>query len=319
MIIVPKKRIETELTAACGMSGHFVMEKLKVDANGTPIEASRIKVAEFDNLITNQGLNRIGTNNDWLAAIQVGSGTATPAVTDTGLQTFVAGTTLSQASTSAAQPSPPYYTTRSVTRRFNAGAAAGNLSEVGIGWAATGSTLFSRALILDGGGVPTTITVLSDEVLDVTYELRIYPPASDSTGNITVTGVGTISVTTRAALVTTAGTWGIADSGATGGFEVTNSCTAYTGGIGAITAEPSGTSANVNQSTNAYVSNSLQRTGSAVFGLAVANFNIASVASSMGLTAAFGRMQYGFGTSIPKTSATTLTLNFTHAWARRTL
>ena len=317
MIIVPKtKRIETELTAACDLSGHFVMEKLKVDANGTPIEASRVKVAEFDNLITNQGQNRIGTASDWLNAVQVGSGTTAPAVTDTGLAFFVAGTTTQQATSAVSQSSPPYYTTRSVTRRFAAGAATGNLSEVGIGWAATGSTLFSRALILDGSGNPTTITVLSDEVLDVTYQLRLYPPAADVSSNITVTGVGTIAVTARAANVTNQSDWGLTSSGLAASFW---SARIWSGAIGAVTSQPSGSQASVAPTNSAYSNNSLQRTGSATWGLNDGNFNVQSASIFMGTSTGFGAMQFGFGTAIPKTNANVLTLNFTHAWARRTL
>ena len=43
-------------------------------------------------------------------------------------------------------------------------------------------------LILDSGGSPTTITVLSDEYLTVIYSYRIYGILADSTGSVTFTG-----------------------------------------------------------------------------------------------------------------------------------
>lgn len=324
MIIVKNhNRLEGETGFVTGMSGRFILEKLKVNAHGVPIEASRIRVAEFDNLILNAGLDRIGANGDWLAAVQVGSGTTAPAVTDTGLQLFIAGTTTLQADTVSAQPSPPYYTTRSVTRRFAAGAAAGNISEVGIGWAATGSTLFSRALVVDGGGVPTTITVLSDEVLDVTYQLRNYPPAADVTGSTTITGVGTVGTTIRAATVTDASAWGVPNVGAIGGFTTGATLqTAYSGAIGPITGLPSGTTGGGSAVNASYSAGSFQRSATITWPLNSANFGgINSVDLRLeGSTAnRVGRIQIGFGTTIAKNATNTFTLNASHVWARRTL
>lgn len=322
MIYIPSGRfLEAEFSACSQLSGRFILHKSKADNNGNPIEATRVKVAEFDNIITNQGLNRIGTNSDWLVHVQVGSGTATPQATDTGLASFVAGTNTIISSSSTIQSTPPYYATRTLTRRFAAGAAAGNLSEVGIGWASTGSTLFSRALILDGGGAPTTITVLSDEVLDVTYQLRIYPPANDVSGSITVAGIGTVLTTTRAASVTNAANWSINQNGVQGGPSVlTNVHRAYTGGIGAITAQPSGTEESASTaSLSAYSSNSFQRDATLTWGLGAANFGINSILFSFGPSFEFGQLQVGLGTTITKNNTQTLSLNARHQWARRTL
>src|SRR5690606_8917143 len=98
----------------------------------------------------------------------------------------------------------PYYTWMRKTFRFAAGVATGNLSEVGISWLTTGA-LFSRALILDSGGLPTTITVLADEVVDVTYEFRIMAKTDDETGSVTFTGSigGTYDWTMRSVSVAT--------------------------------------------------------------------------------------------------------------------
>lgn len=136
---------------------------------------------EFSNLITNIGLNAIGTTAP-INRCFVGSGNATPAFTDTKLSVFVAATVTLQSTIETKATAAPLWAGRAVTYRFAAGAAAGNLSEIGMGWdGSTASThlLFSRALIKDGAGNPTTITVLANEFLDVTYEVRVYLPTDD--------------------------------------------------------------------------------------------------------------------------------------------
>lgn len=144
-------------------------------------------IAEFDNIITNGGLDRMAQNGDWMTWCQVGSGSSTPSALNTALDARIGAVNTLQATTSGSQAVEPYYTFRTRTYRFAPGLATGNISEVGVGWASAGG-LFSRALILDGGGQPTTITVLADETLDVTYQFRFYPKTTDGTGTVTITG-----------------------------------------------------------------------------------------------------------------------------------
>jgi hypothetical protein len=144
----------------------------------------------MDNLITDMGLNQIGTGGgaaeELYTVCAVGTGTTPPADSDTALVALVASVgNLSR--TLAFVEGTPAYWRNVVVYRFSTGVAAGNLSEVGTGNSAT--ALFSRALILDSGGSPTTITVLSDEVLDVTYEVRSYLDKSDQTPVFTISSV----------------------------------------------------------------------------------------------------------------------------------
>ena len=320
MIKLKKKFTDIELVSRSSMSGRFILEKLKVDSYGNPIESSRMLVAEFDNLILDQGLNRVGTAT-WMDACQVGTGSATPAFTDTGLQNRVAGTTSILSNNRSAQSTPPYYGQTTNTYRFAAGTATGNLSEVGVGWADIGAALFSRALILDGSGNPTTITVLSDEVLDVTYIFRVYPPTNDATYNVTISGVGTLSVLARASAVTSSGDWTVLQSGSIGGAEYAGQ--AYEGTLGPITGGPSGVSASGASIANAaYVNNSYQRSATLTADLTAWNLagGIKSVMQNFGdLSAVWTTMQYEFSSVINKNSTNVLTLNFTHSWARRTI
>ncbi len=155
----------------------------------------------FENLITNNGLDLIWTSPSFAFGIKsfnpycvVGTGSTPPTFTDATLQAYLAiGTAVAEVPYAYVAGPPPYWEHGAVYR-FGTGVAAGNLSEVGVGWGNT--NLFSRALIKDAFGVPTTITVLSDEVLDVTYVLRVYPPTTDVVVPFTLNGAA-ITVTAR--------------------------------------------------------------------------------------------------------------------------
>lgn len=295
-----------------GCEGWYKIEAVKADGS------RRLLADWFPNLITDQGLNRMGANSDYLLWCQVGSGDNTPAFTDTTLETFVAATSNQTAVSTGAQPSSPYFIAHTITYRFAEGVAAGNLSEVGIAWTSGASSLFSRALIVDSLGAPTTITVLSDEFLDVTYQLRIYPPTTDVTGTIVISGIS-YDYTLRAAYVTTVQTgfgvgWSIGT--AAGCLASNSSYGAMTGAIGAITTGPSGTQSQPSTATNAaYGTNNLYRDSSFVWDLTRANFNVLSIL--VGLT--WATYQIEFDPFIPKDNTKILTLTFRQTWARKTL
>ena len=54
--------------------------------------------------------------------------------------------------------------------------------------------LFSRALIRDGAGNPTTLTVTAIDILTVTYQLRLYRPTTDIVSTVCSTAVYTMLV-----------------------------------------------------------------------------------------------------------------------------
>lgn len=279
-------------------------------------DGSTRQVAEFPNLITDAGLNRMGANSDYLQYCQVGSGSTAPTVLDTGLASYIAGTASTTESTNGAQASEPYYAWRVKTFSFGTGVAAGNIAEVGVGWAASGS-LFSRALVLDSEGDPTTITVLSDESLYVTYEFRLYPALTDDTGEVTFTGGlgGTYDWIWRASDVTSGvGAWDIGASGTSMGAIVPNSVRIYNGTIGAITTAPSGTNVLMTPTAQAYVNNSLERRFDISLGLGTANLTggIRSLRATLGPTS----HQVQFDPAIPKTASDTLSLVVAHTWGR---
>jgi hypothetical protein len=151
----------------------------------------------FDNLILDQGLNQIGQSTNsgvsfgepilWAVGC-VGTGTTAPTTADTQLEAWLASAgNYSGYTRTWVTGAEPYWKCIH-TFRFGTGAAAGNLTEVGVGDTHyDGTGLFSRALIVDGGGSPTTLTVTASEILDLTYEFRVYP---DTTTRIQVLNIG---------------------------------------------------------------------------------------------------------------------------------
>jgi hypothetical protein len=305
-VLMPKQ----EIFVPSRLGGFFKMEAVRPDGR------RRLLADWFPNLITDRGLNQIAYGG-YMNACHVGTSNTAPNVLDTILAGYVGGTTTIQAGSYGAQATPPYYGWKRLTYRFNVGVATGNLAEVGIATRAAngGSTvLFSRALILDGGGAPTSITVLADEVLDVTYELRNYPPLTDVLQTVTITGSGTHDLVTRAAFVTGTG-WsyslGSAASFNTSGVDGF----VFNGSIGAITSGPGGSHYNVSQyNVGSYVDNSLERSGGFGFGLNQGNLAGGITASRFQTT--LGYYQTSYAPFINKDATKTISFVFKTNWAR---
>ena len=328
MIIIPKIKIAESrdpVDFSNPMEGWFKLEVLKADSSGKAIEKSARVVADwFPNLITDQGLDRVGTTSDYLAWCQVGSGNTTPSNTLNQMVSFVASTSFIQATLGGVSGVIPYYGFRRNTYEFSTGTAAGVLAEVGVGWGGTATgVLFSRALILDGGGLPTTITVLSDEILRVTYECRNYAPASDGLGNVTITGVGTLNFTARASRAADPTYWGNpALSGSRGGFsDAFSSAIAFNGSIGTVTGFPSGATSTVGTVTlSAYTPGTYQRDAQFEWGLTQGNLSggITALEYYVGQDGStMGQMQLGFSSAIPKTASQIFRITLRHIWSRR--
>lgn len=297
----PKVELKTAL------AGRYKIEAVKADGS------RRLLADWFNNLITDNGLNAIGHGADWFTSCSVGSGNTAPANSDTSLVSLVATTASITTSTGANSGGTPWFGSMTIVYRFPIGSATGNLSEVGIG--ATSTSLFSRALILDGGGSPTTITVLSSEALDVTYQLQQFSPASDVTGSVTIAAVS-YAYTVRAANAN-AGSWTPRNIGDRGGV---SSTVVYNGTIGAVTGTPSGSSA-VGGTTaiSTYTDGNFFVDSTLSFGLADMNVSggISAMKCVMGVSnSSLGEYQYGFSPAIPKDSSHTMTLVIRHSWTR---
>ena len=202
---------------------------------------------------------------------------------------------------------------------------------MGIGWAASGTTLFSRALILDNGGSPTTITILSNEYLDIVYEYRVYPPeGADYTGTVVIDSI-TYDVTGRACNIDTLR--GSPNSTSAGWIPYLDNFTAintvyghsfgfaYSGVIGTITDVPAGSGDSIGDPTFVtYVTDSFQHVYDFVmdYGEANALGGVRSTRFNTGWSCwQFEFSAQGSGDPIPKDNTMqitfTLKLDFTRA------
>jgi hypothetical protein len=314
----------THIRATVGLHGHFTMT-VSGGKRGTVV------LADFDNMILDAGLNYVaGGGTQASTYCQVGTGTTAVAAGQTALANYLANTAVVQRDWGGAGTyvaGPPAYKWDYKTYRFNTGVATGNLTEVGIGWTTSGN-LFSRALILDGGGSPTTITVLSDETLDVTYTLRAYAPA-DVTGTITLAGVN-YDFTLRGAAMASGGTgtWnpghimttGMANAAAANAPVYSGAISATPGGV------PSGSNASGSAvcTVSAYVANSLQRNVEYRLDLSQANLGGGFRSMYFSVTGNLGgggslpthAYQIEFSPNVPKDNTKVLRLNFTFSLSR---
>jgi hypothetical protein len=263
-----------------------------------------------DNLVLDAGLNRIGTGS-WLTHCYVGSGSSTPTVGQTTLESQTASTATIDSQVAGANGGEPYYGYRRVLFNFAEGSAAGNLSEVGVGWSAG---LFARALIVDPLGVPTTVTVLSDEVLLVLYEIQLYPPIEDLEFSAPLNGVSRTWTRRAASVISGSATsgWGVS------GLQIlVSNLVAYNGALGLITQDPSGLTAAATTTATAAYSNNSYKVGMSGFWSSSAG-NLAGGLSSFVLrTNGLGAYQFNIDPPIAKTAIATLTLSFETAWSRR--
>jgi len=289
----------------------------KLEAFNPITRKTRMLADWFPNLIVNEGADFLGgftpggaAISGWMTFCLVGTGNTPPAGTDTALQSFLASTQSTNFATASAAGSSPYYGARTTQYNFAAGTATGNLSEVGVGVIGTNGELFSHSLILDSLGSPTTITVLSNEALYVTYQLRQYVPLNDVTGSISISG-SPYTYTLRAANATSTTSWALGN----GAFGTMSSGSFVTNGVlGTITSGPTGTAAAPTSIvTDPYSLGSSQRTATATWGLSDGNLAGGITCFYMSFNGR-GDYQMQFGAAIPKDASHVLTLSGGHSW-----
>lgn len=312
-----------------GVSGEY---RFQVSKNGKVIRDTGF----FPNLITDNGLNLIcnatePSDNAYrfffsesgpLYSCYVGEGGTQPAASDTQLVSRITTASSVQESVSATSSNARGYAEIVIAYRFDAGEAAGNVSEVGVGPSPT--SLFSRALIRDANGDPITITVLDDELLTVTYRLRLAIPQQDILQTIMV-DIGGTNVETNVTIrpyatelysVTStpsshAHGWGIKRTFGNGANSVNT--TSATDLFAPTTATPTPSSVSATSvALDPYTNNSFQRTASATFATTISNRPIAVWCYSFGP----GSFQVKFDPPINKTNQQALRLSFGYQVAR---
>lgn len=292
--------------------------RLEVRRNGQLVQE-----AEFDNLITDYGLNLFGGTSSIVQYARVGTGTSTPTATQTALDTQIASaSTGSFASSATNEGVAPYRTTQTWTATFAQGAVVGNITEIGVGTAATGNNLFSRALIVDGNGNPTSITLTSIDQLTVYYTVRVTPPTSDVTGALVLNGTTynyTMRICNAASFMTNNNNFnGYFFSGY--GSSAINTYPAGSN-LGAVTAAgPSGSTSGTagSSSTAAYTTGTYYR--DTTFSLTPAQGNATGGIQCMRLILDqnYSNHQYQvrFDTPIPKTNTQSFSITLRTSWGR---
>lgn len=285
----------------------------------------------FDNLITNQGMDAWAIGFPGSANAQlvmpdcaVGTGTTPPAFTDTQLEAIVlpavsySGASSGVWTTSSYIAGPPAYWSGIINYQWAQGAIVANISEVGVGNAVSGVIqLFSRALIVDNEGNPTTISVTATDTLTVTYEIRMYLDLTDSPYAVSISGTA-ISGTQRMANVTTvAFTPNIIDFSYSGGLSVTYNT--YNGSIGTVTGHPSGTG--FFSTTGAGTRVGTYTNGSYTLEWTVtvpAGSTLTMTISAMMFTTGFGSWQFSLSPAFSLLSTQEFSNTISVAWARFT-
>jgi hypothetical protein len=316
VILIPKYKdlqlgTRSRLILPTGFCGTFKLEVMCPDG--------RVRLCrEFPNLITDNGADLLGSDTSgFVSNCSVGTGNTTPAAGDTALVTKLA-TIGSPATTSTSSSVSPYFGQISCIYTFAQGAVVGNVAEVGVGSASDGTSLFSRALVVDSDGSATTITVTSDDILKVTYVLRQYAPVDDVTGTVDIGGT-TYDYTARA-LGVTGVNWQLANVGPGLDTSGGSRCAVGNGGLVTVTtadiASPSSTTV---VSNAAYVASSSQQDATATWGIALGNVSggVTVARFNRGRSSLFtgrGSFQVGFDPAIPKDNTKSLSLTHRLSW-----
>ena len=267
-------------------------------------------------------MNSLGTGLNW-SAMQLGTGTTTPAFTDTALAAYGVGITSGFTTNNGVSGTSPYYGYRWMTWLSTVGGATGNWTEIGVSSTSTTGNLRSRALIVDNMGNPTTFPVLADEQFQGTYELRYYAPVSDANANINLSSTP-YTTTTRALRVTDQNHWGpsVYSSSSDGLFRPqagtlnSSSSSPFTGGLSAVTAGvPLGTNITSGSATlvgGTYTSDTFYKECGIRYGAATGVGNINTIQYPM----QGGCFQVAYSPVIPKLTTEELITWIRTTWTR---
>lgn len=142
-------------------------------------EDTEVLLGTTDNLVVDNGLDLINNSgsSEILYTCVVSSDTSQISPYTNQIPSIVASSSNRIASSYGSSDSPPFFYWYRVTFEFDAGAANGNLTKVGI--TNSSGSLFSVAMFKDPEGNPTTIQPISNERLRVVYDYKVYVAVSD--------------------------------------------------------------------------------------------------------------------------------------------
>jgi hypothetical protein len=282
------------------------------------------KVNPKPQFIVDSGLNGLSTTAaaDLCGFCRVGTGTAAPNAAQSNLVSqHGSASGGATGAVSANSGAAPWWHSYTRTYTFAANTITGAaLAELGFFSLATGGTMFSRFLFVDGVGDPAPITMLAGEILIITYEIRTYVPNTDVTGsfNITINGTPTnFDYVIRAARANTFVWYPTNQQVSVASYSAFETST-----LGSITTTPSGTASNTTAVNNsAYVNGDFFSTSGCTFSNTQANFTTGIGSLCPCSFFSNERYQISFTPKIPKTSLDQLVFGptfFKQSWARGT-
>lgn len=279
------------------------------------------------NIITDIGLDYIGNptavyGNDQAIPryFRIGTGTSTPLATNTKLDNQIASSNGNSGySTTTTRDGYTYTTTWPYT--FPQGAVVGNCTEMGVGWESSnsGNSLWSRALILDSSGNPTTLTLTSIDQLTAYYRCSLVALTVDITGSFQI-GSTTYNYTGRPYNLLNS-TW----ISPIPNFNIwyVNQMLGGNANCSLVSKDASSPSYTdllpVSQVQSVYINGSKYRDTTITVGINFGNFSVGSPPVIGIKTISFGNTgywQYEFDQPIPKTNTQELTMTFRISWDR---
>lgn len=280
------------------------------------------------NLVTDQGLDFFGTctpeatssrNAAFANSCAVGTGNTAPTNSDTVLVNQLAMLNASDGGVMSGNTytaGPPAYYQGQRSWQFAAGTATGNIAEIGVGPYYSGISslpLFSRALVVDSGGSPTVIPVLSTEALTVTYIFQLYTDLTDHAYTMSLSGTSYSGIWRLANCTTPPSQLGV---GSQMGSFTNPILYVFNGTIGSTSSSPGGSSSYVGiTKITTYTPGSYFRgyTGSYTINQGNLSGGITAILWNLGIVPNY---QMSVSPAIPKTASYNMTLNANISWSR---
>lgn len=311
-----------------GFKGIFSAKVLKADGSEKRFlnaEKTLKSGQPIGNLLLDNFFERVISMNDPVAfmSVRVGTGSTTPAVSQSALANQM---TLLSGSWPVANPNfgvkvPSFIESGklkasvSVTFNFALGQLSGNISELGVNMTSTGTAsntlVHARALVVDGGGNPTTITVDATEQLILTYTLAMEADAADQVYTVVADNAGVptnIEVTSRWASSCDCVIYLGSLLGAGSGSQV------YNGALNAFNVNPGGSF--VTGPTPSPVHSSAAFSKDVVFNFLTAVGNVSGGISALKNNALNSVVKIGFNPPLPKDASKTLEIRIRSVYGR---
>ena len=311
------------MQANMGMAGEFRCVVKRADGS------TKIDTGYQKNLILNQGLDFFGGGHggNMMNVCLIGSGNSQPNYTQNKLDAAIGysvGSYVSSKYDYDTSRDGGLYKINRVDKYTFTGLDNANISELGLASTNNNTTTYflcTRALIKDSQGNPTTITVLSGEVLEIYYKLWAVYDVTDKTGTLNLLdGIGgkiAYNYTVRLAKVGSSD-WYASIVGLPFGQPTNVRSTLNTGDLTNITSMPSGSGSNyVLNGIDIYANNSYKQVNTLVVTTNNENKSIRSFTFATNM----GSWQIRFGavvddSPITKTSTQSLTIPVEVSWGR---